>query len=91
MFKQLKQDKKVKEKTFKQMNASKLNDVETHMNQNEDNEDKLCYHKPKPVKKPPSDDEIFGDTPYKGKKKSKKLKTKKVSGLGKTLYKKIKF
>tara|TARA_Y100001963_G_C6762887_1_gene440516 strand:+ start:1657 stop:1920 length:264 start_codon:yes stop_codon:yes gene_type:complete len=87
MFKRLKQDKKIKNNSFKEQKVSNNYSLE---NENKDELSKLNYSKPPPKKKMPKNDEIFGTTAVK-KKKKKISKTKKASTLGKPLYKQIKF
>lgn len=74
MFKQLKQDKKIKDLSFKQMNSSKQTfNLESI---NDDTVDKLNYSIAKPKKKPPKEEDMFGSTPI-AKKKQKKKKVQK--------------
>ncbi len=87
MFKRLKQDKKLKNNSFKEQKVSKDYALE---NENNDALSKLNYSKPPAVKKMPKNTEIFGLTPNK-KKKKKSSKIKKASSLGKPLFKQIKF
>jgi len=87
MFKRLKQDKKLKNNSFKEQKVSKDYCLE---DENNDALSKLNYNKPPPVKKMPKNKDIFGTTPLK-KKKKKTSKIKKASSLGKPLYKRIKF
>jgi hypothetical protein len=90
MFKTFKQDKKLKAKSFKTLNTSKLNDVKTQTQENVDTKDKLSFNKPKPKKKPPTDEQIFGTTPYQTKSKKTTSSTKKANNLGKSYAKKLK-
>jgi len=87
MFKRLKQDKKLKNNSFKEQQVSKDYCLEA---ENNDVLGNLNYSKSKPDKKMPKNDEIFGTKAYK-KKKKKTSKTKKANTLGKPLYKQIKF
>jgi hypothetical protein len=87
MFKPLKQDKKVKNNSFKEQKISKPFDLGKV---NQDENSKLNYSKPPPKKKMPKNETIFGTTALKPKKK-KTSKVKKASSLGKPLFKKLKF
>ena len=89
MFKKLKMDKKLKDKSFKNYNASKTKEDLEKLNY--DGKEKINYSKPKPKKNPPTDKQMFGTKPLKEEKKVKKNKTKSVSLKGKVKYSKTNF